>query len=342
MNEPPFFSIIIPVYYVEHYIRRCLKSLVDQTYGNFEALCVCDASSDQSIDIVDTFCQQDSRFHFLEGTGSGLSTARNIGMDASCGNYICFLDADDYYSDNALDVLHQEIIGSAPDILVFGAVAFPKRPHPQKWLERTLSTCNRTYDNQGVRCLFENRSAMPFVWRNCYRSTFLRTHSVRFDPALRVAEDVAFQMDAFPLAERIRFISRRLYFYQWYRENSLQQLYSRESYVKLFGHLQVVDHVLQAWSPLCLVQKYRFELAIWLLNFIFGYALRYLPPTQRHEIEKKATEAVNAILSSEDLILLPFFSRAQYDAVRTDDFSFGGVIGKIRYHMSKLVVKHEW
>lgn len=336
MIKNPFFSIIIPVYNVENYIHSCLDSLLHQTFGDFEVLCVCDVSNDASVRITNEYCQQDERFHFLEGESKGLSAARNLGISASTGDYICFLDSDDYFAVKALEVLHQEISRKTPDVLVFGAVAFPKKPRPQRWLRRTLSSNNCNYNSSGVSCLFENHNAMPFVWRNCFKHTFLNQHTIRFDEALRVAEDVAFQMDAFCRANRIRFISNKLYFYQWYRENSLQHQYSQNSYIRLLGHLQVVDHVISHWTEFGILHENRFLLATWVLSFLFGYDLRNLPSQQRQKMEQNVIEKIQSLLGNEELAMLPFFTRAQYNALKNDDFSLGGFIGKIRYHLSKL------
>lgn len=316
--------------------------MLSQKFADFEALCICDASNDGSVDIVKEFCHLDDRFRFLSGMSRGLSAARNIGLEAASGRYICFLDSDDYYAKNALHTLYQEIVGLNPDILVFGASAIPRRPCPQRWLKRTLSAKNAAYDLGGIRCLFENQSAMPFVWRNCYQHAFLDQHAIRFDDALRVAEDVAFQMDTFCRAKRIRFISSKLYFYQWYRENSLQHQYSQNAYKRLLGHLQVVDHVLSQWTELDILNENRFSLAAWVLGFLFGYDLRNLPLQQRLEVEHQTLKRIYALLDEEELTKLPFFSRAQFTAIANDDFSLDGFIGKVRYHVSKLCVKKEW
>src|SRR5574344_1215981 len=101
-----------------------------------------------------------SILRFLNGMSRGLSAARNIGLEAATGRYICFLDSDDYYVENALHTLYQEIVVLNSDILVFGANTIPRKPRPERWLKRTLSSKNAIYDLGGIRCLFENQSAM--------------------------------------------------------------------------------------------------------------------------------------------------------------------------------------
>ena len=114
-------SIIIPVYKVEKYIEKCIQSLLNQTYTNFEAIIVDDGSPDNSIAIAKKLVGGDSRFIFLEKENGGLSSARNLGIDRSTGDYLAFLDSDDYFAENCIEVC-VNIIKATPEveIVVFG------------------------------------------------------------------------------------------------------------------------------------------------------------------------------------------------------------------------------
>ena len=89
-------SVIIPVYNVESYLRQCLDSVVNQTFEDIEIICVDDGSTDGSLDILNKYASSDNRFKIISQPNQGLGTARNNGLKLACGNYIYFLDSDDY------------------------------------------------------------------------------------------------------------------------------------------------------------------------------------------------------------------------------------------------------
>lgn len=95
MNTP-LVSIVIPVYNVELYLRECLDSVISQTYHNLEIICVNDGSPDNSLSILEEYAAKDSRIRIISQENAGISVARNTGMDVATGEYIYFLDSDDY------------------------------------------------------------------------------------------------------------------------------------------------------------------------------------------------------------------------------------------------------
>ena len=98
-------SVIIPVYNVENYLEECLKSVQNQTYTNIEVLLVNDGSTDNSKQICERYCQEDSRFHLISQTNQGQSVARNVGVEVSTGEFIAFVDSDDVIKANYLEEL---------------------------------------------------------------------------------------------------------------------------------------------------------------------------------------------------------------------------------------------
>lgn len=108
MNEP-LISIVIPVYNVENYIFKCLKSITNQTYKNIEVIMINDGSTDNSRKICDVFVKDDSRFKIFDKINGGLSDARNFGVEKSKGKYITFVDSDDYVDDDYVEYLYRII-----------------------------------------------------------------------------------------------------------------------------------------------------------------------------------------------------------------------------------------
>ncbi|HAW57532.1 MAG TPA: hypothetical protein DCX03_00730 [Bacteroidales bacterium] len=114
----PVISIIIPVYNVEKYIHKCLQSLLDQTFSDFEVIIVDDGSPDNSISVAKQIVAGDSRFVFYEKDNEGQGAARNFGFDFSKGKYIAFLDSDDYYDITFLEKMYNKIISEDADICI--------------------------------------------------------------------------------------------------------------------------------------------------------------------------------------------------------------------------------
>ena len=110
-------SVIVPVYNVEKYLEECLDSIQCQTYKNIEVLLVNDGSTDNSEEICERFCRQDSRFHLINQENKGLSGARNRGMSESKGEFITFVDSDDVIKEDMLEQLVEQVTSEEIDIV---------------------------------------------------------------------------------------------------------------------------------------------------------------------------------------------------------------------------------
>ena len=111
-------SIIVPIYNVENYLRHCLESIQNQTYQNFECLLINDGSSDNSAEICREYVEKDSRFRYFEKENGGVSSARNLGIERSKGQYITFIDSDDWVDSDYLELLYMKINEYNADLAV--------------------------------------------------------------------------------------------------------------------------------------------------------------------------------------------------------------------------------
>lgn len=118
MENQPKISIIVPVYNVEKYLKACIDSILNQSFKDFEVILVDDGSMDSSGKICDDFARKDSRFKVIHKKNGGVNTARKIGIEKASGTYITFMDADDMFTDNALDVMYKACINNDLDICV--------------------------------------------------------------------------------------------------------------------------------------------------------------------------------------------------------------------------------
>lgn len=209
------FSIIVAAYNVERYIGECLESLKAQTFGDFECVVVNDCSQDGTLAAIESVVSGDARFSVLTlPQNSGLSTARNAGIAAAQGEFIMFLDGDDYYAVDALERLTARIDADKLDMLYFGAASF----YESRKLRR------EHYENQEVResiegvhsgpemyVLMERTKAFrPSACLYTVRKQLLDDNGVRFLDGI-LHEDVLFQMQLIPHPQRVAFLCEPLY-----------------------------------------------------------------------------------------------------------------------------------
>ena len=118
------FSVIIPVYNTRRYLQECLQSAVGQTLEDAEFICIDDGSTDGCAEILAAFAQKDARVRVIRQENAGLSAARNRGMEAAQGEYLCFLDSDDLLMCDALEMMRACILQERPDMVLFECEVF--------------------------------------------------------------------------------------------------------------------------------------------------------------------------------------------------------------------------
>lgn len=185
MNQP-IISIIIPIYNVALYLRQCIQSIISQE-GNIEVILADDGSPDESPSICDEYAQKDNRIHVIHKQNGGVSSARNAGIDVAQGEWIWFVDGDDYIADNVLKRIYQEI---------------QKHPHA----DLIQMGMNYLYDDNRlvpqrielIDNLKKNKFLLQHITYHNHRLLFKREiiekNQLRFTQGLRVAEDQEFQL----------------------------------------------------------------------------------------------------------------------------------------------------
>lgn len=277
-------SVIVPVYNVERYLGKCLQSCMDQTLDDIEIICVDDGSTDRSGEIAEEYAAMDSRIQVIHKENGGLSSARNVGVAASNGQWIMFLDSDDFLQTNACERVWIESNEGPTDLIIFGTNIFPAYPWPDGWYESVLYTYTRRFNEFTPKVLFEMPGAKPFVWRQAYSRNLLEKTGVTFCEKVRYGEDLIYQMELFPMAQKFAFIEDRLYNYRWCRSDSLMGLAGKDPNYKIDQHIIMTKEVTQYWSENGLLEKYGREYIGWLLEFM-------IPDMRKYELENKAEQA---------------------------------------------------
>ena len=172
------FSIIVPVYNVEAYLKRCLDSLAGQTYKNIEIILVDDGSTDSCPEICDEYAGKDPRMRACHKKNGGLSDARNFGMERARGEYIIFVDSDDYIKENACETFYETIIAHPGADIIAANIERVGVPVPS--VEMYSQTKEIVSGQEFLKFQLEQKTMFVSACRNIYRRNFLSEKNLRF------------------------------------------------------------------------------------------------------------------------------------------------------------------
>jgi len=215
--DKPKVSVVIPVYNAQKYITACIDSVLKQTLQDFEIICVDDGSGDDSDSIVREYAKTDDRFVLFSQTNKGVSAARNIGLANARGEYIYFLDSDDYIEPDTLETACHILDAKQLDIVYFDTFAFGEEGIPQE----DVAAKNRYYARNhaysavysGKNLLYkmlENKEYSCPVWKQVVRKDFLQKNHVQFFDGI-IHEDELYTLQTMLLAERVACIPKTLH-----------------------------------------------------------------------------------------------------------------------------------
>lgn len=205
-------SVIIPVYNSEKYLRQCLDSVAAQTLENMEVICVDDGSTDGSVTILKEFAQRDSRFHLLRQRNSGAGAARNQGLREAVGEFLMFLDADDFFEPDMLEKAVNCAETYRADIVVFDSDQYHMDREGFVHVPWTMRREDLPpYQPFSYRQLTGNvfLSFVGWAWDKLYRRSFVMEHGLRFQEQ-RTTNDMLFVFSGLILAERMATVDQIL------------------------------------------------------------------------------------------------------------------------------------
>lgn len=216
MNMPKV-SIIVAIYNIEEYLNRCLGSLKDQTFADFEVLCVNDGSKDGSGNIIDKFVLEDKRFKHLLKENGGLSDARNYGLQYAQGDYILFIDGDDYIESNLVEIVYNRMINEDLDLCIFDF-------YQNFILTGNKEIIHNHFDENKVYNLNSDKELLCYVnncaWNKMYKKELFLKNSILY-PKGYIQEDLGTTPKILYVAKRIGFVNMPLYNYIVDRPNNI-------------------------------------------------------------------------------------------------------------------------
>lgn len=206
--DTPLISVIVPVYKVEAYLDRCVQSIVDQTYRNLEIILVDDGSPDNCGAMCDAWAQKDGRIKVIHKENGGLSDARNAGMAVVSGEYIGFIDSDDYIAPEMFRLLYDRLCTDGSDIATCGVETVFEDGTPSRPL--TPSGCIILNREEALEAILRESWLKQPVWYKLYRTDLIR--NLPF-PVGKYHEDVYWTWQAVARAEKVSVFDVPCYFY---------------------------------------------------------------------------------------------------------------------------------
>ena len=219
-------TIIVPVYQAEMYIRCCIESILSQHYMNWELLLINDGSTDKSGLICDEYAIVDSRIHVYHQLNKGVSTARNKGLKVAKGDFLLFVDADDYLKDDALDTLVNIATTNNLSILQFGIKSYQNETEISSIKQKAFKL--HIYEDLNKYHSFQYGVWGYLIHKNIYKNE-------AFTEGVRYAEDIEYISKCIAISERIGVLSAKFYYLRLHPQSAMANLCS---------YNQAADHII--------------------------------------------------------------------------------------------------
>lgn len=237
------FSVIIPVHNSEKTLRKCLDSLLQQNYGKFEVLLVENGSTDMSYAICNEYAKKDKRFKVYDiGNCNGPSKPRNYGLDKATGDYIAFLDSDDWFAPGVLEMLNCCFLEKKADVVFFGFCMVKTED-----VEQSVCFPVVTAEDKKAKCI-------QLQEQDCFGYTCCKAFSrgllcnTRFDETLQLLEDELLALEAMKRAETVAVVSEKYhhyYYYYYYHVNDTENSLMKKTHGDI---VCIKDKEYKAWK----------------------------------------------------------------------------------------------
>lgn len=336
----PEISVIVPVYNVEDKIQRCLDSLKNQIFYDFEVILINDGSLDKSGEICEKYAAIDARFKVIHQNNQGVSVARNKGISIAKGKYLTFVDSDDYVSADFLYVLYTAIISNNADIVMcnYYMISFKQ---DDTCMKHGYSTGN-VLEQDEIKSVFykhikDNDCTIGYfsLWNKIYRSNLIKENHIFLDVDMSFGEDMMFVLQCLKFCNRIAFMEEALYYY----EQTEKGLFSR--YRKSF-----LSDIMKCYHSLIsqLNLKEVGELLPLSLKY-YGYIMQYIKGIIENESKKISMiksvyedETVQQIMQN----LLCVLRCTKMDKLDQQDTRLIQLLCKKRYWISTILTLYQF
>lgn len=246
------FSVIVPIYNAEKYLKICLDSIVMQTYHDYEVLLIDDGSTDDSGNICDSFAARFKQIRVIHKNNAGVSAARNTGIELADAEYLVFVDSDDFLAETYLSSIHNIIDKKKPDIIVNSGYYIYSKGKCESDVYG-IRDLDGIAVNDMVNLLLE-RKYPSALWMSIYRSALLKEH--KLDEAIHFYEDLDFQLS---LVDDVKFIAVNNSVGYYYRDGSVTHSRFSEKTISCY---RIIEKLYKRKVPECKIDILEAEFVI--------------------------------------------------------------------------------
>jgi glycosyltransferase involved in cell wall biosynthesis len=254
-------SVIVPIYKVEDYLAKCIESILQQTYHDIEIILVDDGSPDNCGAICDNYAKTDSRIKVIHQKNGGLSCARNAGLDIATGDYIGFVDSDDWIDPDMFERLMQVIIENNADIVSCGL----KHIFNDRIIAQQTDKIINYNNEEAIKDLLEQHFLRFEVWNKLYRKDIIS--ELRFKPG-QIHEDVYFTSNVFIKSSKIIYLDRPMYNYLQERYGNTNT-YFKANKLAIFDEFKEMTELLENNNMVECARRTEVLCLIYILTFYF-------------------------------------------------------------------------
>lgn len=242
-KQEALISVVIPVYNVEQYLSKCIESVLNQTYRNLEVILVNDGSPDGSFKICEEYKLKDTRIKIINKDNGGLSDARNVGIENSSGNYITFIDSDDYIDDDYIDVLYKTLISYNADM----SIASHKVIYAKKCINKATGEKFCANSKEILEKILYDEGIDLSAWGKLYKKSLF--NDIKF-PTGRLFEDSATTYRLIDASRKIAVNSKSIYNYV-IRSNSISnEKFSEKKLDLIISTKEMTDFIRKKYPEL--------------------------------------------------------------------------------------------
>ena len=234
-------SIIIPAYNVERYIEKCITSILEQTHTNIEVIVVDDGSTDKTGKLIDTISQHDKRVRVLHKENAGVSAARNSGIEMSTGEYVVFVDGDDYIAEDYVEYMLGLIKSTGSDFCL------SKCCYTKSGERQTENECIEKLKPEAATALLLSPAVIVGCWNKIFKRSLIVDNNIWFSTTLFYGEGLTFIKTIAQIAKSVGVGNRKVYYYRRNNEASattkfdINKLYNGEKALKNIGKKFIIN-----------------------------------------------------------------------------------------------------
>ena len=291
-HQNALISVIIPVYNVADYLKKCVRSVLDNTYRELEVICVDDGSSDQSGAILDQMASTDCRMTVIHQENAGVSAARNRGLIAAKGKYIAFIDSDDYIHPQYFASLLSCMEARDASLVVCGCRKFDETEEINPVRYRSIH-----YKRLSRKNFFDNAIARNMIWARLYRREDIG--KIRFSPEVRISDDTLFNLSVISNIKDITVYATETPMYYYLNRSTSITHHSKDEKFIDFGRWYTGNKDLVEkgdWNCLVCMEAVKLTLAYRLLTSYYADA-----DLRRREADFLLRQCLRKIIQSEQV-----------------------------------------